>query len=259
MLRVNSKILVLLAAASSLVGAQQQQPIRENEVEKWIAEQNDCGQNLDAIRILKLEAADFTHNGRAQAIVIAMSCNAGTAGPDVQSVLERAEDGKLSELKMMPVGRNLLEKTLFGPGSADLEEESNQLALRYTDSTDREYPLVIRYKWDGQQFAIAAVEKSEMFETSYNCAKTDEPIELAICYVKTLAELDRKLGALYRKRLDQAPAASKSIVREQQRKWIVARNDSCSLNDKWLVECLEKRYRQRLFELRDVSAANVSR
>ena len=240
-------LLILLIVTS--VEALAQEPIEEGEVEKWIAEKSECGDNVDQIHIIKLEAVEFTHDGRSQAIVVAMSCITGTAGPDVQTVLSRGANGTLIELNMSTVDTKILEANLFGPGSADLYAQGDLLVLKYTDSTGRENPLLVKYKWSGKQFEIAAVEKSKPFPTSYDCAKADENIERAICHVKSLADLDLQLGMLYKKLLGNLDPGGKTALRAEQRKWLAARNAACPVSDKWFVDCLESRYRKRMTEL----------
>ncbi len=240
-------LLILLIVA--FVAALAQQRIEESEVEKWIAEQSGCGDNMDQIHIIKLDAVDFTHDGRSQAIVVAMSCNTGTAGPDVQSVLSRGTDGKLIELNVPTVDTKILEANLFGPGSADLDAQDDLLVLRYTDSTGRENPLVVKYKWSGKHFEVSAMEESKAFPTSYDCAKADENTDRAICHVKSLADLDLQLGMLYKNLSSNLDVSSKAVLRARQRKWVAARNAACPVNNKWFVDCLESRYRERMTDL----------
>jgi len=238
--------LILLAIP---VAARAQQPIEEGEVEKWIAEQSQCGDNLDQIHIVKLDEVDLTHDGRQQAIVVAMSCNTGTAGPDVQSVLSRGSDGKLIELDVPTVDRKVQDETLFGPGSADLDAQDDLLVMRYTDSTGRENPLVIKYKWNGKGFEIVAIEKSRPFPTSYDCVKADKDTDRAICYVKSLADLDLQLDALYKKVISTLLLPKKNALRAEQRKWLRVRNAECPVSDKQFVDCLEGHYQRRIAEL----------
>lgn len=250
-----SIIATLMLASISLVATHAQQPIQEVEVEKWVAEQNECGDDLDQIHIIKLDAVDFTHDGRPQVIVVAMSCNTGTAGPDVQSVLSRGSDGKLIELNVPVVDSKVLDETLFGPGSADLDAEGDLLELRYTDSTGRKNPLVVKYKWNGKGFEIARVEKSKPFATSYHCSKAKQNTDRAICNVKALANLDLRLSVLYKNLVAALPAPDKSALRAEQRKWLAVRDAACPANDKWFVDCLQNRYRERMAELQKALSA----
>lgn len=240
------------------VSANAQPPIEEGEVEKWIAKQNDCGDDLDQIHIIKLDEVDFTHDGRPQAIVVAMSCETGTAGPDVHAVVARNSKEELVELPFPRVDPKILDEVLFGPGNATLDVDHDLLVVTHTDSTGRENPLVVKYKWNGKQFEIAAIEKSKPFLTSYDCAKADEDTDRAICYVKSLADLDLQLDAVYKKVLHGLPVPKRNALRTEQRKWLAARNAGCPINDKRFVDCLEDHYRKRLAELtRRLSATKV--
>lgn len=248
----HSGLALLVLVALPLAPGLEQQSIREDEVEKWIAEQYQCS-NPDQVHIIKLEAVDFAHDGGPQAIVIAMSCAAGTAGPDVQLVLSRGSDGKLIELGPPPVDeKTIAAAPLFGPGNANLGVENGLLLLKYTDATGRNNPFVIKYRWNGKQFEQAGIEASKPFPTSYDCGQADEDVERAICYVKSLADLDLEMDSAYKEVRSNLPASKKTSLRDRQRKWLGARDAECPISDKWFVDCLESHYRQRIGELREM-------
>ena len=248
LVRLVAALLALAVAPLALVRAHE--PIVEDEVQKWIAEQTQC-EDLDQIHIVKLDEVDFTHNGRAQAIVVAMSCNTGTAGPDIHSVLSRDSEGKLIELEIPPVNERTIEDApLFGPGNLDLVADNGVLEARYTDSTGRDNPFIIKYKWNGRQFEQVATVKSKPFATSYDCEKATADIDRAVCYVKSLADLARQMSSVYGKLLAGLPAPEKNSLREKQREWLTARNAECPVSDKHFVDCLEAKYQERVAELR---------
>jgi hypothetical protein len=156
--------------------------IQEGEVAQWIATQNGC--QPDAIRINSLDHLDFSRDGRDAVVVNAYSCNTGTAGPDVSTVLTRGRDGKIAELRVAPVDRKNLD-TLFGPGSASLSVYQGRLVLTYSDSSGRQAPVAVWYKWSGAGFVVASIEIAKSYKTSYDCSRTHFDDERAICFVES--------------------------------------------------------------------------
>jgi len=81
---------------------------------------------------------------------------------------------------------------------------------------------------------------------SFGCAKASNPVERAICANSTLAELDVKLAAAYKKAL--AAAADKESLKARQRQWLQRMSDQCANADD--VPCIQERYAKRLAELK---------
>ena len=116
-------------------------------------------ESLDQIYINHLEYHDFIGDGRPQAVVVASTCETGTAGPDVHAVYKRGAYGKLVELPFLnakgdpPLSNEATENNekypLFGNPNYALKVEDGKLVVHFGDTSDREEPVVIWYKWDG--------------------------------------------------------------------------------------------------------------
>ena len=51
----------------------------------------------------------------------------------------------------------------------------------FSDGSDGDTPLIIKYKWNGKEFAVASIQKTGVLPTSYACTKTLTEVENAIC------------------------------------------------------------------------------
>lgn len=220
---------------------------------------NDPQLHRDAahtILIEHLEYYDFRGDGNEEAIVVASTCWTGTAGPDVHAVYARNAAGKLVELPILDQGPKspFNQKTpppLVGNRNYSLAVEEGQLTARWSDTSDREEPLVIWYNWNGSAFVIDYVKQSGPFKTSYDCTKATQEVELAICYSKAVSVLDTELDELYRDQMGRSSVEERAKLREQQRTWLVQRN-KCTIY-KWWVECLSDLYSKRIAALRQQS------
>lgn len=219
------------------------------------------------IYVWKVGQFDFLGKGYDQAVVVASTCMTGTAGPDVHSVFTRDANGELQELKIEEV--KLEHRVLFGNANSTFRIENGLLVQVFGDTSDREEPLVIRYKWDAakEQFTAVFVAAAKPYPTSYDCAKAEiaqDETAQAICYVKSLAELDIELAKIYKAYIDVLMPAERKKAIEEQRAWLTKRNADCGIY-KWWVECLTDRYNARIAELRqridakDNPKANVSK
>lgn len=225
--------------------------IEKEELSAYLAKEFDCEAD-EPIYFWVFDQYDFLGKGFDQAVVVASTCMTGTAGPDVHAVFTRDENGELKELKI--VQGNPEHRVLFGNPNWTLRIENGLLVEKYHDTSDREDPLVIKYKWDGakERFTAVSVTAAKPYPTSYDCAKAEaaqDETAQAICYVKSLADLDVELGKTYKTYLDElAPTERKKAI-EEQRVWLAKRNRDCVIY-KWWVECLTKEYNERIAELR---------
>src|SRR5690348_10831987 len=85
--------------------------ISPDEIKKAINQSSECDR-LDQIAIDHIEYFDFNHDGVDEAVVVASTCNTGTAGPDIHSVYTREAAGAVVELPLPrvedpPQGRTL--------------------------------------------------------------------------------------------------------------------------------------------------------
>lgn len=244
------KILFLVSAlllCHTYVPAQTQKwkPIGEDELGHWINQQNDCPDDSPPY-FWRLDHYDFKGDGNQEAIVVASSCMTGTAGPDVHSVVGRDPSGALVELKIPEVDPKNYDG-LFGNTNSDESVRDGLLVSTFHD--DAGEPLVIKYKWDGKQFAIVEIKKTGLFKTSYDCGKADTDVEKAICHVEEVAKLDVELGSVYKSLLPKLSDAKRDSLRAEQRVWLAERDKRCVLYKGW-VDCLSDYYQKRIDELK---------
>jgi uncharacterized protein YecT (DUF1311 family) len=250
---LNVVILFVSLFATAAVEAQTTKRLGEEELGHWINKQFDCPPD-PLPYFSSLDYYDFKGDGNEEAIVVASTCETGTAGPDVHSVIGRDASGNLIELKI-PEADNSVYDSMFGNSNSELSVENGLLVETFNDDVGRDKPpLVLTYKWNGHEFAIVSIKKSGVFRTSYDCAKAGSETENAICHVKELADLDLELGSLYRSALATLTAAERSTLRAEQREWIAKRDRECPIYKGW-VGCLSACYEKRIDELKKRYAA----
>jgi uncharacterized protein YecT (DUF1311 family) len=232
--------------------AQESKPIEKEEIAKWINRLNECPDD-PPLYFYRLDYFDFKGDGTKQAIVVASTCMTGTAGPDIHSVFSRNSDGELIELKVPDADRKTYDN-LFGNRNYDLSVEDGLLVATFGDDSDRDTPLAIKYKWNGKEFAIASIQKTGVFPTSYDCTKATGEVERAICHVSTLANLDVQLNALYKTLQSKLNLPDREVLRQEQRQWVVTRDKQCAPYKGW-VSCLTDYYQKRIDELKKRTAA----
>jgi len=226
--------------------AQKAKPITEEELRPWINEQFGCEPN-DKPYFWKLDYYDFKGDGNEEAIVVASSCATGTAGPDVHSVVGRDASGALTELKLPEVDKSAYD-SMFGNRNSDLTVNDGLLVETFADDVQRESPLIIRYKWNGNEFAVASIQKTGVYKTSFDCAKAANETEQAICHTKELAGLDVQLGDIYKSVFTRSSTSERVALRSEQREWLAGRNKECLIYKSW-VGCLRELYQKRIEEL----------
>ena len=244
----------LLLASQAIAQPSTVNKISRAEVQSAIKDSSDCDE-LSQIQIDHLEYFDFSGDGSEEAIVIASTCMTGTAGPDIHAVYRRDARGKLVEMPFHdPYGdpffrQKGLTLPVFGNPNYGLTAENGMLVARWMDSSDRESPLVIWYKWDGKEFIVDHMKTQGPFPTSYDCSKAKKEIDRAICHSPGVAALDLRMGRLYREQLKQLSPEKKQNLQQQQRDWVVNRDKECVIY-KWWVECLTGVYQKRIAELK---------
>jgi uncharacterized protein YecT (DUF1311 family) len=234
--------LLFLFSCPSAFTQENSKPIEEPEIRTYLAKNAECPE--DQIYFSKLEHFDFKHDGIPQAIVIASTCMTGTAGPDIHSVFARDSAGELVDVKI-PEAPPTTYDNMFGNRNYDLTVEDGLLVATFNDDQGRDTPLIIKYKWNGQEFAIVKIQKTGVFQTSYDCAKAQKEDEQAICHVDFLAELDVNLNDLYKSLLAKLPAPDRETLKSEQREWLAQRSKTCLIYKSW-VNCLANYYQQRI-------------
>ena len=251
-------LILLISLLLALSPAQQQthkqsDEIEEDELAQYLAKQNDC-ERPDQIYFWSTEGHDFLGVGYDQTIVVASTCMTGTAGPDVHSVFTRDQKGELKELEFETPDLHKY-PVLFGNTNSAFRLEGDLLVDAYHDTSGRDDPLVIKYKWDSekQKFVAVQIDAAKPYTTSYDCAKAADTA-LAICFVESLADLDVELAKVYKTYLHTLDAESRKRAVEDERHWIAERDRSCGIY-KWWVECLEESYKKRIAELQKQTEA----
>ena len=251
---------VLFGGFGNLLNLPQQEPankISEVEIKAAINSQSDAEEceSLDQIHIDHLEYHDFFGDGQQEAVVVASTCMTGTAGPDIHAVFHRGADAKVVVLPFRHAegdpffNSNGTKIPVFGNRNYGFAVENGLLVARWKDSSDREAPLIVWYKWDGKQFAVDHMKVEGPFPTSYDCTKATKELDRAICYSPSVAILDVKLGQAYRAVLQQLPPDKKQELQGQQREWLARREKECTIY-KWWVDCLTDLYTKRIAELK---------
>jgi len=243
------------------LSARQAQPakqIAEIEIQRAINNRSDVDEceSLDQIHIDHLEYYDFTGDGQQEAIVVASTCMTGTAGPDVHAVYTRHPDGTLGELPLLNAkgdppwtAQDDEPIPVFGNPNYTLTVDGGKLVVRWGDSSDRDQPLTVWYKWAGTKFIVDHAKLQGPYLTSYDCRKAIKEMDRAICYSPGVAALDLELGRIYRETLQKLRADQKQDLQKQQREWLGGREKTCTIY-KWWVDCLKDLYTKRIAELR---------
>jgi len=253
--RLSYFALLLCFSASAAGAAQKAKPITEDELGPWINQKYDCPAD-PAPYFWKLDYYDFEGDGDQEAIVVASTCETGTAGPDVHSVIGRDASGELVELKIPEADAKAYD-SLFGNRNSDLSVENGFLVATFHDDVGRDPPLIIKYTWNGKEFAIVSLKKTGVFRTSYDCAKAESDVENAICHVEELADLDVQLGTVYKSLMAKLSPAERAPLRSEQRQWLLERDKQCALYKGW-VECLRSYYQKRIEELKTRAGAGAA-
>ena len=244
--------LLLCLSLGLSVRAQDARAISEEEISQWVNLSRDCRTGSQPY-FWRLDYFDFKGDGNQEAIVVASSCATGTAGPDIHSVLSLDTSGEIVELKIHEVDPSTYDN-LFGNRNYDLTVEQGLLVATYGDDPKRELPLIIRYKWNGEEFDVVSIKKTGVFRTSYDCAKAQGEVENAICHVKELAELDLQLSSTYKALLARLAAPDRQGLKSEQRAWILERDQDCAPYKGW-VDCLTEYYQKRMDQLKRRSAS----
>jgi uncharacterized protein YecT (DUF1311 family) len=242
-------VLSMLIAAAQQGVHKQSDAIDEDDLRIYLAKQSDC--QPDQIYFSSVEQVDFLKAGYDQAVVVASTCMTGTAGPDVHSVYTRDENGEIRELTVQEL--KLPHQVLFGNSNSEYRIGDEVLVEVYHDTSDRDDPLIVKYKWNAEKemFEIVSVKAAPQFKTSYDCTKAEKDGDgtaLAICYVESLADLDVDLAQHYKAYLSLLSEEERKRAIEEQRAWLKERNHSCVIYKGW-VDCLDEAYKKRIAEL----------
>jgi hypothetical protein len=127
------------------------QDISEDDIKRHLGYGAECEIYIDS-----LEYFDFTGDGIDEAVLVASTCVTGTAGPDIHAVFTRQPDGSLAELKIHAPTENLGD--LLGRVFYDLNVKDGLLVQTFHDTSGREKPLVIKFRWNGREKEFQAVD-----------------------------------------------------------------------------------------------------
>ena len=252
-------LLLLSTALATFSLAQQPKstaPIPKDELAKWINEHNECGAESPPPYFYRFEPVDFKRDGRPQVIVVASTCMTGTGGPDIHSVYSRDSEGEIIELPVAEPKDPSTYDNLFGNRNYDLVTENGLLVANFEDDPDRAaIPLIIRYQWNGHEFAVASIHKTGVFPTSYDCKDVQKgDVADAICHVAELAALDLQLNAAYKSALARLSTPGREGLKSEQRAWLLHRDKTCAPYKGW-IGCLTNLYQERITALKQRAAA----
>lgn len=246
---MNAVALILAGLLLQSVAPAHAPKITEEMIAHYLAEHDDCGD--DAIRFDDMEYFNFTGHEYDDVIVVASTCQSGTGGPDVHSVFSWVEEGKLGELEFEKVNPKRYD-VLLGNRNYILRanKDDRHLSEMFYDTSGRDRPLTLTFQWDEKQnkFLLHAVQSAPMYKTSYDCTKAQEEVNRAICYVESLAKLDRDLSAAYSARSTGLPPAARKALLQEQQEWLAKRDRDCAIYKGW-TECLTLMYTARITEL----------
>jgi len=139
--------------------------------------------------------------------------------------------------------------SLFGNRNYDLAVGNGTLVATFEDDFDRETPLIIKYKCNGERFEISSIQRTGIFPTSYDCAKAASELERAICHVRSLADLDVQLNATYRSLASDLASGEREKLKLEQQNWLIKRDRECALYKGW-VRCIAGMYEDRMAALK---------
>jgi len=248
-------LLIAPIAGSPQAGwAQENAPadISQAEIKEVINETSECD-SVNEINLDPIQYADLLADGKKEAVVVAATCMTGTAGPDIHAVYVRDAAGKVVELPFHHAEGDPFfnndgpQLPVFGNRNYRFEIDHGQLMAKWGDSSDRNHPLTIWYKWDGKAFVVDHMKVEGPFKTSYHCTKATKELDRAICYSPSVAALDVQLNQVYRAALQQN--ADRAALQQQQREWLAQREKQCTIY-KWWVDCLTEMYTRRIAELK---------
>ena len=244
-------IVALSLVFTSFAIAQRDNQIDKDEVGVWLNQQHDCP--ADPLPYFwRFDFFDFKGDGNQEAIVVASTCMTGTAGPDVHSVIARDPAGSLVELEIADPDPSTYDN-LFGNRNYDLAVRNGTLVATFEDDLDRDTPLIIKYKFNGERFVISSIQKTGVFRTSYDCAKGASEVERAICHVQSLADLDVQLNATHKSLASKLSSVEREKLKSEQQNWLRQRDRECAPY-KGFVGCISGMYQNRMATLKKRSS-----
>jgi len=244
---ISGVIVALSLAFTPFAIAQRDNQIGKDEVGVWLNQHHDCP--ADPLPYFwRFDFFDFKGDGNQEAIVVASTCMTGTAGPDVHSVIARDRAGSLVEWELAEADSSTYDN-LFGNRNYDLAVRNGTLVATFEDDVDRETPLIIKYKLNGDKFVISSIQKTGVFRTSYDCAKAATEVERAICHVRSLADLDIQLSATYRSLASTLAYGEREKLKLEQQNWLTKRDRECAPYKSW-VRCISGMYKDRIVVLK---------
>lgn len=205
-----------------------------------------------AVIIDSINYYDFGGDGSDEAVLTASSCLTGTAGPDIHAVYKLGQDGTVRELPINDNGGRFqgspIYNYLVGNRNYSFGHHGGILLEIFHDGSGQPFPLTLSFKWSGREFDLVDVAKDKRYKTSFDCDKAESDAEKTICVNPDLAKADVELASVYKKLGKELAGGQKTLLREEQRKWLAARDAQCSY--KWVHECLKKRYARRIKTLK---------
>lgn len=151
----------------------------------------------------------------------------------------------------------------YGP-NAEFSDDANAVFLSPSTALNRETGeiLLLQVDPDDQHARVISTQcvldgctgfiyRRTVYRAGFDCASAATPIETAICHDELLALGDYEITELYADLLRSGggPAASEEEVRLSQRAWLAERNRACVDGSDANMDCLARRYSDRLVAL----------
>jgi len=249
-LKITFILALLLVATCQSVAQDRKGEISKDEITQRIAKDSGCEPR--DISINSFGTFDFIGDGIGQAVVVASTCNTGTAGPDIHSVFARQPDQSLAELKIEDTSQKPASEigVLLGRVFYDLNAADGLLVETFHDTSGRTDPLVIKFRWDAAQkeFQVVSIKAAKPYHASFDCAKAKTDTENAVCFIQTLAFLDVRVAGIFAQLQDQLEGADADQLIREQKEWLAKRDVICA-SDWDISGCLGVVYQERLLEL----------
>jgi hypothetical protein len=124
-----------------------------------------CAGRTQPVEIEQTVFGDLDGDGKEEAAVTAISCQAGSAGPDLFAVFKRAPSGEIIEMPFEPREPNQLfngrDPSVGLRGAPLISIENGKLVQSFGIFTDKDQGCCASggtrkfiYRWDGHQFAL---------------------------------------------------------------------------------------------------------
>jgi hypothetical protein len=155
---------VVISIGTVLFAGSGKQEIRKIDFEKVIKNSNSDCQSGEGHKpwVDQIDYWDVDGDGQEEAAVVASSCMTGTGGPDIHSIFKLDSNNHLMEMEfeaLSPAKRKSIYGSLVGNSNYRFKFSRGLLMEVWHDSSGREEPLILIYKWNGKKLALVKIKK----------------------------------------------------------------------------------------------------